>query len=192
MAKYLLVGLILLAGLASHPSAAPPAPVLATAWVQFETSSANLVTRINVRVQRLPGASRIGLGVLQRRESCAATVCEGIPLISGAVWQEVRATDALVDRSLAAASAHLVLSLHDDVSGADLPVRLDVAWIATGPARCGFDHDTLACLEPTVATVDMAIGPRGLALNQTVPDGWIRWSEWSLPTSYDVPTYQIR
>jgi hypothetical protein len=173
MIKYLVVGLLLIAGLAGHAPAMSPASSLGAASAQFERTSAGITTRVDIQIQRWSTIARVGLTLRQDRDLCVAAVCREAPLISGSSWQEVRPADVVIHRSLASAAAHVVIPLHDDVSGADLSVRVDVVWTATAPARCDTVRDAVECARPASATGEMTIGASRLIPGQKNLDGWI-------------------
>lgn len=182
MIKYLLVGFLLLTGLAGHAPAAALQPGLINVSAHFETASRGVMTRVDIRLQHHAGVAAIGLVLRQDRQHCRGVVCQEAPVISAYAWQDLPVSDALLARSRAAASAHVALPVHDDIANAVFSVRVDVVWIGAGPTRCGVVEDTMGCLRPANVTGFVTLGPRVLIADQTATDGWIKWREWPMPT----------
>jgi hypothetical protein len=180
--KYLVLGLILIASVAGHAPAETPAPMRASASVQFAVSSADIETRVGVDIHEASGAARLGLSIHRNRRSCAGAVCQTVPLISGFAYQDARPIDTYFDRYHNHASVHATFLVHDDVSNADLPVRVDVVWTATGLPRCDDLRDEVWCFRDVSAVGEVAAGPLRLIPAQTVLDGRFAWYQWSLPT----------
>jgi hypothetical protein len=187
MIKYLVVGLFIIAGLAGGPLQRSPAPALRTATVQFETSGDGVETTVEVEIQRWIDAPRIGLTISQTSRSCAGTLCQDIPAISVTTWQTLHSGDGMIDPILAYAAVHATLPVHDNVTNADVIVRIDVEWSGTGATFCGVLRDAVGCLRSAAVTGEVAIGSRRMIPGLTAPDGWIKQRWWNLPPTSFVP-----
>lgn len=189
MAKYLLAGLLLIAGLAGlFPTQTQTAP-LGNASIQFSTDTAGVVTSVDVEIQRWSGSAWVRLGVRRIRTSCKGpdADCLQIPVLAGETWQRVRPSDAVLDPALGRAAVHVTIPFHDDVSNTDLPARLDVVWAGAGPKLCRVLTESTGCVRGAFATGDVALGGQPLLSGQTLPDGWMKWLSWHMPVTGHVP-----
>lgn len=179
--KYLLVGLVLIAGLAGQQPAepAPASRLYAMAW--YRATAAGLTTKVEVSVHVHPTTSGVGLSIEQTRRSCVAGVCTEAPVISGYTRQDVDRADMRIDPALDRAGLHLIVTFHNDVTDTDLPIRVDVAWSGAGPMRCDGPLGEPECDRFATATIVLRRDGQYLVAGVTGPDG-------ILQRRPDVPT----
>lgn len=178
--KYLLVGLILFAGLVRGPTVRSFQPVHTFAASHLGEVTADQETSISVYMNETPTSTRVGLSVFQSTRSCIAGVCRSIPTVSGYSYQEVARSEAHIDRDIRNAAIHGPLQFHDDIAGDDVSVRIDVVWIGTGSIQCVAQHDESECSRTASVIGDVAIQSNELVHNATALDGQLSWSQPAL------------
>lgn len=174
--KYLLVGLMLIAGALGHGRAGSVTPVHAFASAQFQTSGDGVATLVELDLNTAPGPGRIGLSIERTRQVCDDGSCRRERIISGYTYQNAQPGDALVASSLAGASVHATILFHDRVTNATFPVRVDAVWAATAiPARCATQYDQTGCDRAAVVTGAVTIGAMPVVAGQDAPAGLLQW-----------------
>lgn len=173
--KYLLAGLLLIAGALGHGTAVPPIPVQTFAAAQFRTANADVATVVEIDVSTFPGPVRVGLSIERTRQVCDVGACQDVPVIYGETDQNVFPGDALVAAALDTASVHATIFFHDPITHSTFPVRVDAVWSATGPMQCGDRADETGCDRPAVVTATVTSGARSVIAGQSTADGLLRW-----------------
>lgn len=181
--KCLLLGLILITGLAGHPSPAPIAPQRLYASTQLETAVAGVTTRVEIYVHLHPADREVGLSVEQSRRSCPDRgECHEVRMISGYTIQPAGVGDAVIDPLLDRAAVHVVINFADDVTNTVIPIRVDAVWSGVGPVRCDDPLGTPECDRFASAIIAVRSGASELIAGATGPDG-------ILQRRPDVPTF---
>lgn len=172
--KYLLLGLMLIAGLAGRQPAtpAPASRLYAMAW--YETTDAGLTTKVDISVHLHPTTSTVGLSVEQTRRSCAAGGCKDVPVISGYTLQEVGRTDATIRPSLARAGLHTVIRFQDGITKTAIPIQVDVTWAGTGPTQCDDPLGGPVCTRFATAVFVLRRGGQYLVAGETGSDEFLQ------------------
>lgn len=169
--KYLLLGLVLIAGLAGQQPAEPAPASRLYAFARYETTAAGVTTRIEIYVHQHPASSAVGLSIEQTGRTCAAGVCTEAPVISGYALQNIEQQDITIRAALDRADLHTVIVFHDDVTNADLPIQVDVIWTGTGLAHCDDALGVPECDRFATAVVELRRGTRYFVAGVTGPDG---------------------
>lgn len=173
--KYLLVGLMLIAGTLGHAVATQPAPRKAFASAQFQTTAAGIETVVEIDVSTTPAPVRIGLSIQRTRRVCDGGDCQDVPILYGYTYQNAAPGDALVDHALDNGSVHAVIEFQDVVTRTTVPVRVDAVWTATGPAHCNDQYDENGCDRAASVTAEVMSTSFSLVADQTTPDGLLQW-----------------
>lgn len=175
--KYLLSGIFLALGLLGHAGDHPPVPRDTAASAEFlVTTPAGVHTDVVIGLNATGGAYAVSLSMRQTKRSCGdGTPCHEVAAMSGDVIQSVSPADAVIDPYLNRASVHAAIPFHDDLSGRDLVVRVDLVWTATGPRQCDVFYRAVGCLRFATVTGDLATGPTWLIAGQTIDDGRLVW-----------------
>lgn len=170
--KYLVVGLLLVVNLVGRPALVSPESWTVSASASFRSvDSSGVVTTVDVNVNETLTARQVGLSVERASRACTAGVCRERDLIAGSELQQVGLGDVVIDPYARYGALHAMIPIHDNVSNSELPVRVDVVWIATGPETCDNLYATLGCFRAATASGDMGSGALMLILGRTDPDG---------------------
>lgn len=179
--KYLMVGLLLIAGLAGRPAPLDPEPLHTYASATFAaTSPAGEATTVDLFINLDAPISRLGLRIDQTRRVCDAGACRETPTVAGFALQEIEPAQAFIDPRRNGAWLHATVLFPDDVSRTTIAVQVDVLWTATGAERCdtlvlsGYGSQDCTRLASALGTV--RAGSLVLIPAQTVPDANVRTS----------------
>lgn len=177
--KYLLVGLLFLAALPGHTQPPPAAVNLAASASARVRLAAGAVVDARIEVRQTPTERRVGLTLVVTARVCTAGLCQDQRTLFGVTYADVVIGDAVLDRDLRLGAVHTTLRFQDTLSGAEVPVRLDVVWAAQGPVRCEDQTANDGCTRAATATAIMAVGGQLLMAGQTVADAQLvqhrRW-----------------
>lgn len=168
--KYLLLGLLVIAGLAGRQPATPATASRFYAMAWYETTDAGLTTKVEISVHLHPTTSTVGLSIEQNRRSCLAGGCKDVPVISGYTLQEVDRADATIKPSLARAGLHTVIRFQDGITKTEIPIQVDVAWTGTGPTQCDESLGGPVCIRFATAIVQLRRGGQRLVTGVTRSD----------------------
>jgi len=178
MMKYLLVGLILIAGGLGHAAGAPARPARTFAAAAFAaTAPSGIVTEVEIFLDTTRAFSQVGFSIHQRDPRCAEPPCPGRPLVAADTVQLVAPGVVVIDRRLRQAAVHGTLRVHDRVTNTERTVRIDAVWTGSGVPACDARYDQFGCDRAAAVTGDVTIGAIRLIARQTVPDGLLQWRE---------------
>lgn len=170
--KYLLVILLPIVSLPGHTALPPPPTWSVSASATFGAADPpGIATEVAVSVNETPSGDQVELTIRRTRRSCAAGVCRERDLLSGAASQTVGPGDAILDPRIRQGALHSTILVHDDVSNTELPVRVDVVWISSGPETCDRLYDALGCFRAATALGAVECGALMPSLRQTDTDG---------------------
>lgn len=177
--KYLLLGFFLVLGALGHASDHPPVPRDAAASAEFlDTTPAGAHTDVVIGLNATGGTYEVSLSIRRTIRACAdGAPCHEVAAMTGEVTQSVSPAASVIDPFLNRASIHAAVPFHDDVSGRDLAVRVDLVWTATGPLQCDVFYRAVGCLRFAAVTGDVTAEATGLIAGQTIDDGRLIWHQ---------------
>lgn len=179
--KYLLAGLIFFATICPLGATEPISPLFpVSASASFAiTDQGGTSTEVGLDVRDSSPFAQVSIFIRRERQVCAGGACQQAPVIDASTVQVVAPRDAFIDRQLSDGYLHGMFRLHDDVTNADLVVRVDAEWNASQPPICAALDVGGSCARAATVLADVSSGSDRFVADQSIPDGQIIWQ---LPT----------